>query len=264
MPPLGADRPFPRILLIDDDDISREVLAMMLEMHGFSIDSAEDGTQALALLNAADPAHEVILPEVILMDTQMPGLSGVALIQALREHSSARVVAISGSDPGDAIREAADGFLLKPIHAEELVRMLESSPAAEEPGDVLSVQAEASEEIQNGVLAAGSLIDTAVLGKLKAMMPAKAVEEIYVAVAGDLTTRLAALESAMGSSDADEVKRIAHAIKGGCAMVGLAGARDAASRLETSNLSETWPKELSDLHFALVALKGMLDDGLPW
>jgi hypothetical protein len=47
-------------------------------------------------------------------------------------------------------------------------------------------------------------------------------------------------------------------------MVGLSGARDAASRLETSNLTETWPKELLQLQLALGALQSILRDGLPW
>ncbi len=97
----------PRVLLIDDDAISRELLAMMLEMHGFLVKPADDGAQALKLLKdgMADP-------EVILMDTQMPGLSGVDLLEALRRtvKTSVRIVAISGSEGGEALRQAADGF----------------------------------------------------------------------------------------------------------------------------------------------------------
>jgi len=108
-----------------------------------------------------------------------------------------------------------------------------------------------------------SLVDPLVLGKLKAMMPASAVREIYVAVASDLTKRLVTLQAAMDAHDGTEVARIAHAIKGGCAMVGLIGAREAASRLETSNLPETWPAELAHLHSALKGLEVMLGDNFP-
>src|SRR5271168_1880648 len=111
-----------RILLIDDDAISREVLSMLLEMEGFPVDSAENGAQALDLLQKAPK------PEVILMDTQMPGLSGLDLIAALRTASGkSRIIAISGSEVGDEIRQAADGFLLKPIQVEALTALLESS-----------------------------------------------------------------------------------------------------------------------------------------
>ncbi len=109
-----------------------------------------------------------------------------------------------------------------------------------------------------------SLIDSAVFDRFKAMMPRKAVEEIYSAVAADLAGRLPALEAAMRGGDAAEVQRIAHAIKGGCGMVGLTSAQQSASRLETSNLPGTWSKELVQLQFSLDQLRSILGVGLPW
>jgi CheY-like chemotaxis protein len=245
------------ILLIDDDAISREVLSMMLELHGFQVLSSEDGAEALRIASAA-------APEVILMDTQMPGLSGVELIQALRQccgtRSKVRIIAISGSDVGEEIKMASDGFLLKPIQVESLVALLEAKDVTEETHGVVAEVSASSEPID--AVETADLIDPIVLGKLKAMMPANAVIEIYSAVAADLETRLDTLNTAMDSRNQAEVQRIAHAIKGGCAMVGLSSATSAASRLETSNLSETWPKELLQLHFALSKLQGILGDGL--
>jgi len=232
----------PPLLLIDDDAVSREVLGMVLEMRGFSVTLAEDGAAALALL---DTAH----PEVILMDTQMPGLSGLGLIAALRANSTAKIIAISGSDPGEEIRGAAGGFLLKPFEAEDLVALLASAPIT-----VSSPEAKSS---------SADVIDPAVLGKLKAMIPAKAVREIYAAVAADLKTRLVTLEAALAAGDENEVKRISHSIKGGCAMVGLSGAMEAAARLESGNVVVTLPTEVSQLHFALHALEGMLGEDFP-
>jgi len=247
MPNPSAARQLPSLLLIDDDAISREVLQMTLEMHGFTIETAEDGPAALAQLRNATTQ-----PDVILMDTQMPGLSGVKLIKALRAQTKARIIAISGSDPGAPIRQAADGFLLKPIEVEDVVALLAA------PG-----QAPVAKAPDVGQSSASDLVDPVVLGKLKAMMPASAVREIYVAVASDLKTRLLTLQAAMGAANTSEVARIAHAIKGGCAMVGLTSARDAAARLETSNLPVTWPHELLQLRIAMNGLEGMLESEFP-
>jgi len=259
MPGSKATRQLPSILLIDDDAISREVLQMTLEMHGLAVITAEGGAEALALLASGaaqtDPATPLGL---MLMDSQMPGLSGAELISALRERTAARIVAISASEPAAAIRRAADGFLLKPIQVEDLLPMLEAKADKPVETELKTVQATAyATENQT------SPIDPAVLGKLKAMMPTSAVREIYVATAADLDTRLAALQAAMDGGNAAEVARIAHAIKGGCAMVGLTGAREAAARLETINLPVTWLNELEQLHFALTGLKGMLGDDFP-
>jgi len=248
----GTVRQLPRILLIDDDPISREVVAMMLEIHSFAVETAESGEAALALLDGQDLDRT----EVVLMDLQMPGLSGVNLIDALRARSAARIFAISGSEPSDDMRGIADGFLLKPIEMDGLVALLQPG-RQEERETVLALAAEAEPS------QASALIDPAVLGKLKAMMPPAAVREIYVAVAADLKTRLVTLQAAMTASNVLEVKRLAHSIKGGCSMVGLTGATAAAARLEASNTTVTHPEELSQLHAALVALDGILGDNFP-
>ena len=251
----------PRVLLIDDDAISREVLAMMLEMHGFPVDSAEDGVQALEFLGRASVSTAAgATPDVILMDAQMPGLSGAGLIEALRKASRARIVAISGSDVNDYVRHAADGFLLKPVEPDALKNLLQ-------PGNIAKNSKPPAQDDDSQLAADDTdeaLIDPAVLGKLKAMMSAASVREIYTATATDLESRLVTLAAAMADGRASEVARVAHAIKGGCAMVGLSIAKDAADRLETSNLPDMWQKELAQLHFALDKLQCILSDRLPW
>ena len=248
MPSTDAPAPRPSILLIDDDAISREVLSMLLEMHGYPVTCAEDGAEALAAIAARQP-------DVLLMDTQMPGLSGLDLIAALRAKTQARIVAISGSDPGDAIRDATDGFLLKPIQPEDLDALLAGDSAQSITSNATGINVSAS--------AQQDAIDPVVLAKLKAMMPPAAVREIYTAVAADLGPRLDSLEAAMNAKDTQSVARIAHAVKGGCSMVGLTAATDAAARLESSNLIETWPAELLELRGALSALRSILGDEFP-
>jgi CheY-like chemotaxis protein len=252
MTSISAEARLPRVLLIDDDAISREVMAMVLELRGFPVLVAEDGAEAMAKIKGSADGSA---PEILLMDTQMPGLSGLELIQALRACSMARLIAISGSAVSQAIREATDGFLLKPFEAEELIALLESG--GRKPEKIAADGMRAADLIDPVVL-----IDQAVLGKLKAMMSASAVEELYSAVASDMKTRLVALEAAMDSGSAIEVQKIAHAIKGGCAMVGLSGAAGVASRLETSNRRGTWRKELSQLNSALIMLQSILYDRL--
>jgi HPt (histidine-containing phosphotransfer) domain-containing protein len=199
------------------------------------------------------------------MDAQMPGLSGMGLIDALRKNSSARIVAISGS-VNDQVRESADGFILKPVEPEALEAVLSGPEPTEVRPSCIQLKAasdlpvKADKENDD----AECVIDSGVLGKLRAMMPESSVREIYLATATDLASRLVTLSAAMSQGRASEVARVAHAIKGGCAMVGLSIARDAAARLETDNRSTSWQSELAQLHFALDKLQGLLSDRLPW
>ena len=83
------------ILVIDDDEVSRELLTMLLEVEGFTVVSASSGDEGLLLLGGID-SH----PEIVLTDLQMPGTSGTELARALSAALPAGVpvIAMSGSD----------------------------------------------------------------------------------------------------------------------------------------------------------------------
>ena len=220
-------------MLIDDDLVSREVTATVLTLNGYMVHTAEDGTAALEMMARPDSA-----PDVILMDAQMPGLSGVELMGKLRAQSKARIIAISGSNPPQEIGAAADGFLLKPFNVETLDKML--------GGTKVPVSGQASRLNSNE-----PVINKETLAQFRAMMSPAAVREIYVAVIADLNKRTQTLEAAVAKGNSEEVRRIGHAIKGGCGMAGaLQAARIGALFEEVSNESES---NLLDNRMALLA-----------
>jgi two-component system sensor histidine kinase/response regulator len=203
-----ARRKAPILMLIDDDLVSREVTATVLTMNGYTVHTAVDGDIAIQLLTKHD-----FVPDAILMDAQMPGLSGTQLIAALRALTIAPIYAISGSNPTEDVAAAADGFLSKPFDAESLGKLLQ--------GRTLPNAPPASSRLDPTVPVIGP--DT--LAQFRGMMPEAAVREIYLAVVADLGKRAQAIEVAIARGDIDEVHRIGHAIKGGC---GMAGALQAA------------------------------------
>ncbi len=76
---LASQKELPVVLLIDDDLVSREVTATLLTMTGYTVHTAESGDAALEMLASA-----MCQPGVVLMDAQMPGLSGTKLIRSSR------------------------------------------------------------------------------------------------------------------------------------------------------------------------------------
>ncbi|MGB8260030.1 MAG: response regulator, partial [Terracidiphilus sp.] len=85
----GKEHELPTLLLIDDDMVSREVLATVLTMEGYTVHTATDGTDALTRLD-----RQECVPGVVLLDAQMPGLSGASLVAALRPRTEAAIVVI--------------------------------------------------------------------------------------------------------------------------------------------------------------------------
>lgn len=253
MPAGPSDKTQIRILSIDDDLVSREVAATVLSMAGYTVHTAEDGAAALALLAGKETSEQLEF-EAILMDAQMPGLSGTKLIAALRAHTQARIFAVSGSHPPDEIVSAADGFLLKPFSAEAVAKLLESS---------------APEPVASLLDAGDPVINTEILAQFRKLMPEAAVRKLYETVVADLGHRIDSLAEAMAKGDGAEVRRIGHTIKGGC---GMAGAVEAA---RLGALVEAWGGQtgdnhldnrdviLRDLRTAALRLKNMLDAGMP-
>jgi len=246
---LASQRELPTVLLIDDDLVSREVTATLLTMNGYSVHTAESGAASLTMLAAG-----LCRPGVILMDAQMPGLSGVELIKELRATCPRpRIYVISGSGPSEQVVAAADGLLLKPFDSEALRKLLEGEQHTPrsylDPGD--------------------PVVSPDVLAKLRQMMPEAAVREIYAAVVADLTHRIEALGKAIARRDSDEVHRIGHAIKGGCGMAGAVQAARLGALLETApsaaedNHLDNSRALLRDLRAAARALQRMLDAELP-
>jgi CheY-like chemotaxis protein len=245
-------RELPTVLLIDDDLVSREVMATVLTMSGYSVHTASSGAAALSLLAAGG-----CKPEVILMDAQMPGLSGTELIAELRARTRATVYAISGSHAPEDVVAASDGFLLKPFGADALTRLLEEHAAQTNPASAPSVAADEP------------VINAEILAQLRAIMPEPAVREIYAAVIADLGKKIKALQVAFSKQDLAEIRRIGHAIKGGCAMAGAQQLARLGAILESSAGSSAAPQTgnhldnsaalLKDLRAATLHLQRMLE-----
>jgi CheY-like chemotaxis protein len=243
-----ARHTLPTLLLIDDDLVSREVTATVLIMNGYSVYTAENGESATELLDS-----EKCAPDVILMDAQMPGLSGVELIAALRRRIKAYIYAISASRLPPELAEAADGFLQKPFDAAALTRLLERRT----PNEFLR-DAELLEQSE-------PVINPDTLAQLRGMMSPTAVKEIYAAVVADLYKRMNALEEAIGRNDTAEIRRVGHAIKGGCGMAGVMQAAQIGASFEAlpptpdGNQLDNNRALLRDLRAATERLERMLE-----
>jgi DNA-binding NarL/FixJ family response regulator len=107
------DSPNTRILIVDDHPVVRAGLASMLGTHpGIEvIGSASTGVEVLALL-------EKLVPDVILIDLRMPGLSGSETIRAIKlRKDPPRIIVLTNSETDEDIYQSvgagADGYLLK-------------------------------------------------------------------------------------------------------------------------------------------------------
>jgi DNA-binding NtrC family response regulator len=111
-------KPGPVVLLVDDDDTFRRVLAGELERLGFETAGVGSGEEAIRAVAAAEP-------QVVLLDLQLPDLDGLQVLQAIREKSPAtEVILLTGHGSFDtaiqSIRLGAFDYVAKPCPLDEL------------------------------------------------------------------------------------------------------------------------------------------------
>lgn len=118
-----------RIVIVEDNTDSRELLCELLSIAGFHCESAGRGDEGLALI-------ERLQPDVALVDVGLPGLDGYGVARAVRaqsELSRVYLVALTGygqpEDRARALSAGFDAFLVKPIDPERLMAVLTSEDA---------------------------------------------------------------------------------------------------------------------------------------
>ena len=106
-----------RVLVVDDEEDIRSLMASVLDLQGYQVDQAADGASALGLLRDGNQ------PSLILLDLMMPGMNGWQVLHADPRLRGIPVVLVSGA--GDLAARAAAlgvaGYLRKPFDLRALV-----------------------------------------------------------------------------------------------------------------------------------------------
>ncbi|NYF88517.1 response regulator [Tunturiibacter empetritectus] len=229
-----------RVLIVDDDELSREVLTLLAEGAGYEVEAAESGDAALVHVQRVRP-----LPEVVLTDMQMPGIAGDELARRLRGLCRAEtlLLAMSGSELEDGMGREFDGFLLKPFTMEALARAISGGSAR-------------GEGRASG--ASGAVLDEVVYAKLQESMRHSRLEELYALCLKDTEARVVRMRRATSEGDDAAYTKEAHAIKGGCGMVGAVELQRLATSMEERGLCDDDVATLNEFMVACERLRRIL------
>ena len=132
LPAAGSDFRGRCILLVEDNELNREIAVELLNEYGFLIDSAENGAEAVEKVKNSEPGNY----DLVLMDVQMPVMNGYEAtkqIRALDDPALAGITILAmtanafDEDRKKALKCGMDGFLSKPIVIEELISTLQKN-----------------------------------------------------------------------------------------------------------------------------------------
>ncbi|WP_085315395.1 response regulator [Derxia lacustris] len=262
-----------RLLVVEDNDLNRELAADLLEDLGASVIVAIDGHEALALLGA-----ETV--DCVLMDLQMPGMDGLqttARIRAMPRHARLPVLALTGnacaSDRARCLAAGMDDFLTKPVEPAALYaalgRLLARPPVAATtapaatPADAGAAMP-ASIAAPAPVLACSpgdpEVIDLSILARSVAGNPQK-LRRYASLFAESIAPALAELDAALSAGNLAALAALGHRLKTSAAMVGALGLARLCATLEALGRGGTLD-EARALGARMTALAGAIDADL--
>jgi two-component system cell cycle response regulator DivK len=115
-----------RILLVEDNSMNRRVAQFLLKSRGYTVYEARDGQEALEMA-------KLHLPDLILMDLQLPGLDGFTTTGMIKADATTKkipVVALTAyamkGDAERAMEAGCDGYVTKPIDPDEFPEIVAS------------------------------------------------------------------------------------------------------------------------------------------
>ncbi len=218
------------ILLAEDNPINQMVAMRMLEKRGHTVAAVADGRAALAAL--AQHAFDLAL-----MDVQMPEMDGLATVAAIRAQELQTgghlpIIALTAhaqqSDEERCLAAGMDGYLAKPISADDLYATIEQW---------------GSDDVDSTPLATEPPID---LAAMRCIVEGDEVllRELGALFLQEYPAQLAELRDAFDGADAHQLERTAHSLKGALATIGATAARPLAYDLEimghTASLDEAY------------------------
>jgi len=108
-----------RILVIDDDESIRKTISKALEMEGYKVDVAENGTEAIQKTQAN-------FYNLALIDIRLPDMQGTKLLSAMKDTTPTMVKIILTGYPAldnaiEAVNRGADSYITKPVKMDELI-----------------------------------------------------------------------------------------------------------------------------------------------
>ena len=218
------------VLVAEDNAVNRKLVSKLLLKRGHRVDGVDNGRAAVEAVDAAKTPFDVVL-----MDVQMPEMSGFEATQAIRDREGSRgrhlpIIALTAhamqGDRERCLDAGMDGYVSKPIDVDELIA------AVERFGNATSAPAgPATASRQTSATPAKKVFDEQ-LALSHTGGDRRLMKEMIALFRTDAPSYLRSINNALRKRDSQAMRMAAHGLKGALATVGSERGREIASDLE--------------------------------
>jgi CheY-like chemotaxis protein/HPt (histidine-containing phosphotransfer) domain-containing protein len=213
-----------RILLVDDTEANREIASRMLGRAGFRVDAVASGEAALESVRSGSY-------DLVLMDIQMPGMTGFEATSAIRAlegpPSRVPVVAMTANaadELGQDLEEAGfDAFIGKPIVKKAMLETVDQ---------LLARKGEAASAEPTPAPPGEDVLDSEILHAFRESVGTDAFPDLLDTFLQEIRRQVTAIRADAGEGRLEEVERNAHNVKGCAGTVGATALQKTAEALE--------------------------------
>jgi CheY-like chemotaxis protein len=208
-----------KILVVDDDDLNRRMMQVLLKREGHQVELAANGIEALEAIKLREF-------DIVFMDLQMPVIDGVETSRRIRDWEEGKkhtfIVALTASylpEHGQELFEAGiDNYIAKPFEVEHIERMLMYSSKALRVANTAPTVSDSIFDVQKGIQRVGGDVNT--------------YRELLSDFVQELPGKMEALQSYFEAGNWDALARAFHNLKGVSANLGALEISEVAQKLE--------------------------------
>jgi CheY-like chemotaxis protein len=243
------------ILLAEDNEVNRKLATRLLEKRGHSVDVATNGREALEALRARTY-------DLVLMDVQMPEMDGVAATAALRASEAetgrhqpviAMTALVMKGDRERCMAVGMDGYLAKPIRAQELDEVLEKYIALKNDVDVpQQAPSQAASTAEEMTIDAQDLME-------RVSDDREFLAELVGIFKEDGPRQLESIKKALEEQNREEMRRAAHSLRGALSNLAAVRASALAADIEFAGTLGDFSSAHTALHRLEVELTRVID-----
>ncbi|MFO0705914.1 MAG: response regulator [Nitrospira sp.] len=247
-----------KILLAEDNMINQKVAVRMFERFGHRVDVVANGLEAVEALSR-------IPYDLVFMDCQMPEMDGFEATRVIRErerpspHRTPIIAMTANAMQGDreqCLRAGMDDYVSKPVTSNALAAVFARWRRSVPPEETVLGGSPSSRPLDAGVFAS--------LRELSGEDDPGFLSRLITHFLADTPTRLSTLGTACRQGRADDVRRIAHSLKGSAANLGALGMADRCDRISRASTGtlDSVPPLLADLELEFQRVRGQLEEDL--